>query len=66
MDIEGNEYIDQKAKRAAIDPTVRRVFRHPPLKSSRIQQIKAMAKTQWNRQWIENTKTWEEAVRKKL
>ena len=57
MDIEGNEYADQEAKRAAIDPTVRQLFRHPPLKSSRIQQIKAMAKTQWNRQWIENTKT---------
>ena len=56
MDIEGNEYADQEAKRAAIDPTARQ-FRHPPLKSSRIQQIKAMAKSQWNRQWIENTKT---------
>jgi ribonuclease HI len=50
MDIEGNEYVDQEAKRAATDPTVRRLFRHPLLKSSRIQQIKAMAKIQWNRQ----------------
>jgi ribonuclease HI len=57
MDIEGNEYVDQEAKRAATDPTVHQLFRHPPLKSSRIQQIKAMAKIQWNRQWTENTET---------
>jgi hypothetical protein len=57
MDIEGNEYADQEAKRAAADPTVHQLLRHPPLKSSRIQQIKTMAKIQWNRQWTENTKT---------
>ena len=57
MNIEGNEHADQEAKRAATDPAVRQLFRHPPLKSSRIQQIKAMAKTQWNRQWTEDTKT---------
>jgi ribonuclease HI len=57
MDIEGNEHADQEAKRAATDPIIHQSFRHPPLKSSRIQQIKAMAKTQWNRQWTENTKT---------
>jgi hypothetical protein len=56
MNIEGNEHVDQEAKRAATDSTVRRLFRHPPLKSSRIQQIKTMAKIQWNRQWTENTK----------
>jgi hypothetical protein len=52
MNIEGNDHADQEAKRTAADPTVRQLFRHPPLKSSRIQQIKAMATTQWNRQWI--------------
>jgi ribonuclease HI len=40
MDIEGNEYVDQEAKRAATDPTVRQLFRHPPLKSSRRKPFK--------------------------
>jgi len=57
MDIEGNEHADEEAKRAAIDPEVCSPFIHRPLKSSRIQHIKAMAKVQWNKTWTQNTKT---------
>jgi ribonuclease HI len=46
MDIVGNEYEDQEARRAVTDQTVRQLFRHPPLESSRIQQIKVIAKIQ--------------------
>ena len=34
MDIEGNEWVDEEAKRAATDPTIHASFRHLPLKSS--------------------------------
>ena len=55
--IEGNECADTEAKRAALDPTISPPFAYQPLKSCRIQHIKAMAKIQWNKEWNENTKT---------
>jgi len=57
MDIEGNEKADEEAKHAATDPTTSPTFKHLPLKSSRIQHIKAMAKAQWNNKWTEITTT---------
>ena len=44
--IEWNERADEEAKKAAIDPTIGRRFKHKPLKSARIRQIKADAKQQ--------------------
>ena len=55
--IEGNERADADAKRAALNTMVSPLFAHQPLKSCRIQHMKAMAKTQWNNEWNENTKT---------
>ena len=55
--IEGNERADREAKRAATDPTLSRVFNHNVLKSARSQDIKTLAKTQWEKEWTENTTT---------
>ena len=53
--VEGNERADMEAKRAATDPTLSQSFNHSPLKSSRLQYIKVLAKTRWEKEWTENT-----------
>ena len=55
--IEGNEIADTEAKKAAMNSTVTRPFNHSPLKSARVQSIKAAAKVQWLKNWDNNTKT---------
>ena len=57
MDIDGNERADMEAKHAAMTSTAGDTFKYSPLKSCRVQQIKAMAKKQWSKEWLENTKT---------
>jgi len=44
-------------KRAAHDPALSDRFKHDPLKSSRVQQIKALAKSQWTKEWATNSTT---------
>lgn len=56
-EIEGNERADVEAKKAAMDPTLSQQFRHKPLKSARVRNIKAAAKEQWQKEWNEGTKT---------
>ena len=56
-EVEGNETVDAEAKKAATDPAAARSFHHKPLRSSRAQSIKAAAKTQWSKDWNNNTKT---------
>lgn len=55
--IEGNEQADMGAKQAALDPTISKPFHHGSLKSCQAQRIKALAKIQWKKEWMENTKT---------
>ena len=55
--IEGNERTDSEAKEAATNPALHTSFNYSPLKSSRIQYIKAAAKGQWTKQWTESTRT---------
>ena len=55
--IQGNEQVDEEAKRAALDPTLSSPFEYSPLKSSRVQEIKEMAKEQWAQEWSKNKKT---------
>lgn len=55
-DIEGNEQADTEAKKAAIDPTLKRPHKHKPLKSGRTRHIKTVAKEQWQKEW-HNAKT---------
>ena len=57
MDIEGNERADAEAKHAATTPAASLSFKHRPLKSCRVQDIKKLTKDQWNRTWLKNTKT---------
>ena len=56
-EIEGNEIADTEAKKAATDPAAARPFHHKPLRSARVQSIKAAAKAQWFKDWGNNTKT---------
>jgi ribonuclease HI len=56
-EVEGNEIVDAEAKKAAIGTTAAKPFHHKPLRSSRAQSIKAAAKTQWTKDWNNNTKT---------
>jgi len=55
QDIMGNEQADTEAKYAANNPTASPRFMHNPLKSLRVQQIKALAKAQWAKTWTDNT-----------
>lgn len=55
--IEGNEIADAEAKKAAVDPTTTTPFYHRPLRSSRVQSIKAAAKAQWSKEWRNGTRT---------
>ena len=55
--VEGNEIADTEAKKAASDPIAAKPFQHKPLRSTRVQSIKATAKEQWLNEWNNNTKT---------
>ena len=55
--IAGNEQTDIHAKQAALDPSISKPFHHSSLKSCHLQYIKALAKTQWKKEWMKNTKT---------
>ena len=56
-EIEGNEMADAEAKKAAINPMAARPFHHRPLRSARVQSIKAAAKAQWLKEWHNGTRT---------
>ena len=49
--------MDAEAKKAVLNPTLRRPFKYKPLKSARIMTIKDETKKQWKKIWNENTKT---------
>ena len=55
--ITGNEQADADAKQAALDPSISKPFHHSSLKSCRLQYIKALAKSQWKKEWAKNIKT---------
>jgi hypothetical protein len=56
-EIDGNERADLEAKRAATDPALNRPYNHKPLKSARARVINGNAKSQWQNEWNESTKT---------
>ena len=55
--IEGNEIADAEVKKAATSSTLANPFNHKPLRSARVQSIKAASKAQWLKNWSNNTKT---------
>jgi len=57
FEIQGNEWADAEAKKAAADSTLAQLRKHRPLKSARVRYIKTAAKEQWHKIWNKDTKT---------